>query len=526
MNHSTRLAITLAAAAVPGLASAQLTWVGNQYWHQDSDGLAETAEASDQFGHTQAFGDFNGDGFLDAAIGSPEESLGAAVQTGMLHIVYGSSDGLVTTNSRLFHQGQLDGIGDVAEIGDRFASALAVGNFDGDEYDDLVIGIPNEDLGAVADAGQVTIIYGDAPGLISANAITITQADVGGVSEAGDLFGFSLATGDFGNDGFDDLVIGSPGEGFGAAPSNAGVVTEIYGRSSGLNLALSVEWNQDSPGIEGEAMQDDLFGWTLLTADFNGDLRDDLAISAIGEAVGSQTMAGPAGAVNVIYGGNIGLGSPGNQLWSQDTPGVEGVAEAGDEWGWSLAAADFDGNERDDLVVGSRFEPVGSREMAGAVQVFYSNAAGVSTTDVIINGDFPGLPGAAVEGDWFGQAVAAGDFDNDGFGDLAIGIPFDDIGTMVLDAGQVQILYGRVTGLDTNRNQRWSQNSRYVLGVAETGEAFGSSLVAADINNDGFTDLSVGVIGDLIGDKDAVDGGAINILFGADVVFADDFGPF
>ena len=61
----------------------------------------------------------------------------------------------------------------------------------------------------------------------------LRQTQAGGAEEAGDSFGASLATGDFDADGYDDLVIGAPGENA-SAISNAGVVFVFLGSPSGL----------------------------------------------------------------------------------------------------------------------------------------------------------------------------------------------------------------------------------------------------------------------------------------------------
>jgi len=50
----------------------------------------------------------------------------------------------------------------------------------------------------------------------------------------------------------------------------------------------------------------------------------------------TASVAG-AGAINVIYGDNTtatpGLSATGSQLWHQNSPDIEGVAEAGDQFG-------------------------------------------------------------------------------------------------------------------------------------------------------------------------------------------------
>ena len=106
-----------------------------------------------------------------------------------------------------------------------------------------------------------------------------------------------------------------------------------------------------------------------------------------------------------------------------------------------------------------------------------------------------------------GSAGAAkGDFNGDGFGDLAIGIPGEDVGGDQ-DAGAVTIIYGSTNGLTAiatatvPASQFWSQDTTGILDSAEPGDSFGSALAAGDFDDDGFSDLAIGVPG-----EDASDG--------------------
>ena len=100
----------------------------------------------------------------------------------------------------------------------------------------------------------------------------------------------------------------------------------LYGSASGLTATGSQLWSQGSSGIGGLAEPQDAFGETLAAGDFNGDGRADLAIGAPGEN-------NARGVVQVLNGSPSGLTASGNQLWSQDSPGIDGVAEPGDSFG-------------------------------------------------------------------------------------------------------------------------------------------------------------------------------------------------
>ena len=186
-------------------------------------------------GSSVAAGDFNNDGFTDLAIGVPNEAIGSIAVAGAVNVIYGSGAGLTAAGNQMWHQNR-PGIGGTSEADDRLGSSLAAGDFDADGFDDLAIGVPNEDIGTRAGAGAVNVLYGSASGL-TASGDQVWHQNTGGInggSEAGDQFGSSLASGDFDNDGFDDVAIGVPGESIGAI-AGAGAVNVIYGSASGLS---------------------------------------------------------------------------------------------------------------------------------------------------------------------------------------------------------------------------------------------------------------------------------------------------
>ncbi|HYL59241.1 MAG TPA: hypothetical protein VEU51_10245, partial [Candidatus Acidoferrales bacterium] len=115
--------------------------------------------------------------------------------------------------------------------------------------------------------------------------------------------------------------------------------------------------------------------------------------------------------------------------------------------------------------------------------------------------------------------VAKGDFNGDGIGDLAIGIPDEDLSGQT-DAGAVVVIYGSAaSGLipagaaGVPASQFWTQDSPGILDIAEAGDHFGAALAAGDFNHDGFSDLAIGVPGE---DTSAgTDAGAVNIIYGS-----------
>lgn len=451
--------------------------------------------------------DFNGDGFDDLAIGIPFEDIGA-VNAGAVQVIYGSASRLRSAGNQLWHQNNLTG-DDGAQANDLFGSALAWGDFNGDGFDDLAIGIEGENIGSVPDAGAVYVLMGSSSGL-KASGGTFWHQNTSGVVDAcetDDKFGSALAVGDFNGDGRDDLAIGVPGESIGTL-LGAGAVQVLYGSSTGLKATSNQLWHQNSTGILDAAEASDNFGDSLAAGDFNGDGRDDLAIGVEEEDVGTVNEAG---IVHIVYGSSTGLRSAGNQIWHQNSTGILDEVEHFDHWGDSLAAGDFDGDGFADLAISVELEDLGGIADAGAVHVIYGSATGLNAAgNQIWTQNSSGIANAAEANDRFGSALKAGDFDNDGFDDLVIGVEDEGIGSLA-KAGVVHVIYGSGAGLSASGSEQWHQNVTSVQDAAHAGDGFGDSFAVGDFNGDGRDDLAIGIPGE---NKTATDAGAVCVLYG------------
>jgi len=513
------LLIILLLSSAPCLA--QLASTNNQLWSQATAGVTGDPEATDNFGHAVTIGDFNGDGWSDLAIGAPSEGIGAIQNAGGVHVLYGTPNRLSSAESQFLDQ-SISGSEGSAEEGDWFGKSLTSGDFNGDGYDDLAVGVPFEDIGLLQNAGAVHVFYGSQDGLTLSNDKLWHQdsANIQDDAEEDETFGSSLASGDFNGDGYDDLAIGVPREEV-RGRGREGAIHVIFGSMNGLWAEGNQYWHRDSEGVEGDPAFEAAFGASLAVGDFDGDGQDDLAIGVPGDFIGTLEKAGT---VHVLLGSENGLTAVGNQVWSQNLTGIRGEPKRADRFGGHLASGDFDGNGRDDLAISVTGEDLGDIDNAGAVAVIYSGESGLNQSgDQLWSQNSAGILNSAENGDAFGVSLAAGDFNADGRDDLVIGVPNEDIGDLD-KAGATHIFYGGQFGLSAAGNQFWYQGENGIRGTAEMGDRFGFALATGDLNGDGADDLAIGADTEDINTIE--DAGAINVLYAKSpdpMIFKDSF---
>jgi FG-GAP repeat len=348
------------------------------------------------------------------------------------------------------------------------AAVKAVGaapyDFNGDGRPDLALGDPYGNVGSYTGAGFVTIVYGSSTGLNTAKHQVFSQntSGVPGTAEKDDHFGFSLTSLDYDADGYADLLVGAPDEDT-TNGVDAGSETILWGSSSGLTGTGS-----DAIGEPVGAGASHRFGYAMVAADFDGDGYTDWVDTSPGDGYfWPFKNPGPA-----LQARKTATRTFAPSAQPRKARGSRKAAAAADTavTGFTLAAGDIDGDGNADLAVGWKDTdaPTSGFDVWDKFNQQDPTFAGQALTQV--------------------DSLAVGDFDGDGFADVAVGGANESDGV----GGHVTVYKGDAN-VTLAPGGTIGQNSAGLPGGAVAGDRFGYSVAAGDVNKDGKADLAVGV---------------------------------
>ncbi|POX41305.1 esterase [Streptomyces sp. Ru73] len=384
--------------------------------------------------------DFNHDGYADIVAGAPEATVGGKAKAGYVTVVYGSASGAATGKHQVISLATPGVPGDPGE-NNRFGDRTVARDLDGDGTSDL----------AVNGGGKAYVLWGSTDG--KGGAATLQGTDGG-----------NLTAGDFDGDGHADLVSDTDGDG-----------TE----SSGLHVMYGPFTRAGAPARTADLLTDHLFRSSELVAgDLTGDGRDDLVSMHEFEER-----------------------SESSELWKGGKDGLATTSTALPDAA-SATVGDVDKDGYGDLIY--RPVPGGVVEDLpydkGTVKVAYGSPDGPGKRTTTLTQDSAGVPGAGEEGDQFGYSLSAGDVNGDGYADVAVGVPYEDLtsasGANLKDAGSTVLLKGGKGGLTGTGAQSFHQDTAGVPGVAEAGDRFGEAVSLLDTDGDGKADLAAGAPGE------------------------------
>ncbi|MGN9759036.1 FG-GAP-like repeat-containing protein [Streptomyces sp. SD31] len=343
------------------------------------------------------------------------------------------------------------------------ATAEPRDDFNGDGYADLAVAAPEATVDGKTRAGYVAVVYGSASGLNTASKQVISQnsAGVTDSAETDDRFGSAVSTADLDRDGYADLIVGVTGEDSVEGGAETGLVQVVWGGANGLSGGAALAYGHNT--------YDRLSAKDQLTVgDVNGDGASDLVV--VESLTKLRIVKGPFG--------RDGSASGGEQIVHDDS----------DPRFLDLATGDVNGDGIDDVVAA-----MNDGDEYDHRRITYWRGTPDGLAEKIVLADSRGF--------WVqGESLDLGDVNGDGYDDIVAGRSVDgydsDLDTPLPRGGRVGFVPGGADGPVVSKAMYVNQDSAGVPGAAERADGFGSDVSVADVNGDGYADVSTGVPGE------------------------------
>jgi hypothetical protein len=443
-----------------------------------------TKDTNRKFGNALVYGDFDGDGSDDVAVGTPYKdgtTLPVKIDQGIATVFKGNSSVDDFRPQRKDHQINAGWL--AADAYALVGFSVCAGDFNGDGEDDIAVGQP----GNASSRGKVIVLYGD-PDVFDDTAWGGYTEIAGGAT--GDAFGYAVACGHVTDTSHEDLIVSAP-------YTTYGTIYVFKGQAAGINTTPVIT----SDGGTSYRESGSLLGASLATVDIRG--RSGVGYFSIvagqpGKTVNSKSLAGQA---LVWYGGST-INNVVDEAWNRSRG-----AQAGEFLGFSVAdGGDFINTAaaENEILIGAPKYDSYNKTDCGQVYVVNDNGNRVSMSVLGCTG--------CDNYNYFGYSVH-GNFnaDGDSLVDFAVGEPGYNS-----SRGRARV-YEYSVGYAIRQT---------ISGVSNTGEECGSALAAGNMNNDDYDDLSIGCSGP--GDDTYLHGNRVINLLGSNggLVDADldDFG--
>ncbi|MCP4326117.1 MAG: DUF5011 domain-containing protein, partial [Alteromonadales bacterium] len=425
----------------------------------------------------------------------------------------------------------------------------AAGDVNGDGFDDLLIGVPQEDENG-SNSGRVYVLFGNSAGklaefydLVDDATNSIIDSNNGFMingAKSGDKAGFAVAGGgDVNGDGLADILVGAPY----ADPnsSESGTAYVVFGKADSAVVELA-DIASDSNG-NGFAMHGaykyDHVGGSAIMGDVDGDGLADLIL---GEVSAKSSTSGftwnsdthsDENMAYIVYGKSSGASVELSVLADSDDDSGFVVKKKNrsvtDPWKFGakvLPVGDVNSDGLLDFIVNKGF--MGS--FTGANMLIFGKTGGDSISFSETNAGDNGLIIHAEDGKYgfyFSTSKGSylnaspdfitskiGDVNGDGIDDMAL-LATDDSCCSSIKNPLAYVIFGSIDITDIELSDIASGNGGYVINndhslknFSDTSLILGAIGGAGDVNGDGYDDI---IIGDIYAD----DGnGRIYVIYG------------